>query len=86
MGYGGSMKYILIRDVNIEGNCVRTYFCKNQNDKEMFVICGKDVAYRFNTPCDAGIVIDRLATEKGFLKNNMKIVEADKDASMVMPL
>jgi hypothetical protein len=80
------MKCIVIRDANIEGHCMRTYFCKNQNGKGMFVICGENTAYRFSSPVEAGAMIDQLVSENGWLRENMKIVETSTDATMEMPL
>ena len=80
------MKYLLIRDANIEGHCVQTYFCTNGNGKKSFVICGENIAHRFNSLSDAGDMIDRMVSEKGYLRRNMKIIESNTDASMVMPL
>jgi len=80
------MKYLIIRDANIEGHCVRTYFCKNQVGTGMFVICGENIAYRFSSTIDAGEMIDQLVLEKGWLRENMKIVETSTDATMEMPL
>lgn len=80
------MKYIVARDANIEGHRMRTHFCKNGNGKEMFVIGGENIAYRFSSPSEAGKLIDKLVSEKGWLRENMKILETSADATMEMPL
>jgi hypothetical protein len=80
------MKYIVLRDANIEGHCMRTYFCKNQNGEGMFVICGENIAHRFSSTMEAGKLIDKLVSEKGWLRENMKILETETNATMEMPL
>lgn len=80
------MNYLVARDANIDGHRISTYFCKNGNGKEMFVIGGENIAYRFSSPMDAGKLIDKVVSEKGWLRENMKILETDKDATMEMPL
>jgi hypothetical protein len=80
------VKYIVIRDANIEGHCISTHFCKNGSGKEMFVIGGENIAYRFSSTMEAGKLIDKLVSEKGWLRENMKILETSTDATMEMPL
>ena len=80
------MKYLLLRDATIVGHRCTTYFTKNQNGKGSFVLFGESSAHRFNTVMDAYTMMHQIAQEKGYLIENMKVIESNSDATMVMPV
>jgi len=80
------IKFLIVRDTIIEGHEVQTHFCKNSQGREMFVLCGGDAAFRFNSVVDAANELHRIALEKGWLESNMKVIEVDTDVTMEVPL
>lgn len=78
--------YILRRHTNIDGHDTMAYYAENMNGKGSFILFGDNVAKRFNTPMDAWQMLEYYVKEKGYLKENMHIIETDQQSTGVLVL